>query len=162
MTSLLKKIFLLPGRPKLFAMTLLSLVIAVSSCSGGSVPHQPNTNTYMNSTTGQDLTVPSPVKEFVEAVNAGDEAAFLSFFDENKGVINDWGRVMTGHKEIKAWSDKEFIGAKGKMTPQRVETKGNVISLWAGWKSSYYSGDSKFVFTVDGNRVIEMRIESAK
>lgn len=68
---------------------------------------------------------------------------------------------MTGHKEIKAWSDKEFIGAKGIITPQRIQTNGNVSSLWAGWKSNYHSGDSKFVFATEGNKIIEMRIERA-
>lgn len=121
-----------------------------------------NQNINMAVDTQQNIELPTPVKEFVEAVNAGNEEAFLAFFNERTGVINDWGRIFTGHKEIKAWSDKEFIGAKGKMTPQKIEITGNLISLWAGWKSNYYSGDSKFVFVVEGNLIIEMRIESAK
>lgn len=142
------------------AISMLSVVIT-ASCSVEGINNN-SINSNMSVISSQNIELPTPVKEFVEAVNAGDEIAFLSFFDEAKGSINDWGRIMTGHKEIKAWSDKEFIGAKGKMTPQRVEVTGNVISLWAGWKSNYYSGDSKFVFTTDGNKVIEMRIESAK
>ena len=142
------------------AISMLSVVIT-ASCSVEGINNN-SINSNMSVISSQNIELPTPVKEFVEAVNAGDESAFLSFFDEAKGSINDWGRIMTGHKEIKAWSDKEFIGAKGKMTPQRVEVTGNVISLWAGWKSNYYSGDSKFVFTTDGNKVIEMRIESAK
>ncbi|MBX3288546.1 MAG: nuclear transport factor 2 family protein [Acidobacteria bacterium] len=110
----------------------------------------------------EDVLLISPVRDFVDAVNAGSEEGFLSFFDETTGVINDWGRIFTGHVEIKKWSDKEFIGAKGTITPQRVETNNGEISLWAGWKSNYYSGDSKFVFVVDGDSIKEMRIESAK
>ena len=145
--------------PRILMMVTAALMPFAVSC-GASGTAAGNGNSMTNSE--QNMQIPSPVKEFVEAVNAGDEAKFLSFFDEGTGVINDWGRIFTGHAEIKKWSDKEFIGAKGTITPQRVETKDDEISLWAGWKSNYYSGDSKFVFVVDGDSIKEMRIESAK
>lgn len=142
-----------------FLPVLSLMTVVAASC--GEKPIEKNGVLKM-SEDQKDVALPSPVKEFVEAVNAGDEAGFLSFFDAETGVINDWGRIFTGHGQIKKWSDKEFIGAKGTITPQRIETKGKEISLWAGWKSNYYSGDSKFVFIVDGSSVKEMRIESAK
>lgn len=106
--------------------------------------------------------LPPPVDAFVAAVNAGDTDKFLAFFDEKTGVVNDWGRRYEGRAAIKGWSDKEFIGARGTITPTRVEHKDNVVSLWAGWKSSFYSGDSLFIFTIDGEKIKEMRIADAK
>jgi hypothetical protein len=109
-----------------------------------------------------EVKVPKPIDDFVAAVNGGDTEKFLAFFDEKEGVINDWGSKYVGHAAIKGWSDKEFIGAKGTMTPTGVERKDNEIKLWAGWKSNFYTGDSLFIFTVDGEKSKEMRIESAK
>ena len=59
-----------------------------------------------------EQTIPEPVASFIDAVNAHDEAAFLNAFTDN-GSVDDWGRVFTGREQIKAWSDKEFIGARG-------------------------------------------------
>lgn len=141
----------------MIAICCLFATLALTGC-GQIEPKADNENSMALT----QITVPPLIDQFVAAVNASDEAAFLSFFDESTGLINDWGRKFVGHSEIKRWSDKEFIGAKGRMTPQRVETDGNTITLWAGWKSEFYSGDSKFVFIVDENKIKEMRIESAK
>lgn len=105
--------------------------------------------------------VPPIIERFVAAVNRGDTAAFLAFFPDN-GMIDDWGRKFTGHAAIKGWSDKEFIGAKGTMTVKRATQSGNEIDVRAGWKSNFYSGDSRFIFVVDGDKIREMRITSDK
>lgn len=139
---------------------LIVLLLQVLAC-GNSQLAEANTINMSNSI-NTEVILPKQVDSFVEAVNKGDEAKFLSFFDENDGLINDWGRKFVGHKAIKGWSDKEFIGAKGQIKPTKIEHKDNVISLWAGWTSNFYSGDSKFVFVVDGEKIKEMRIESAK
>ncbi|HLT61967.1 MAG TPA: nuclear transport factor 2 family protein, partial [Microlunatus sp.] len=57
-------------------------------------------------------TVPEPIAGFIDAVNRHDEQAFLDAFTPD-GSVDDWGRVFTGRDEIKAWSDNEFIGARG-------------------------------------------------
>jgi hypothetical protein len=105
--------------------------------------------------------MPPIIKRFVAAVNRGDTAAFLAFFPDN-GIIDDWGRKFTGHAAIKGWSDKEFIGAKGTMTVKQATQAGNQIDVRAGWKSNFYTGDSRFIFVVDGNKIREMRITSDK
>lgn len=101
--------------------------------------------------------LPSPIDRFVDAVNRHDQAAFLAFFPPT-GVVDDWGRRFQGHAAIKQWSDKEFIGAKGTITPRDVSATGNVVRLEAGWKSSFFSGDSTFIFKIENGLIEEMRI----
>ena len=110
----------------------------------------------------EKIELPITIEKFVEAVNAAANDKFLAFFDKDNGVINDWGRKFVGHTAIKGWSDKEFIGAKGKMTPTKLEKKGEEYRVFADWKSNFYSGASLFIFTLDGEKIKEMRIESAK
>lgn len=136
---------------------ILSLVsiLQVSACDTRSDEVKAMTNSNQTN-------LPATLENFVKAVNDGDNEEFLAFFDKEKGVINDWGRTFVGHDEIKKWSDKEFIGAKGKMTLTKVEKSGAEYRVFADWKSDFYSGASLFVFTLDGEKIKEMRIESAK
>lgn len=138
-----------------YLISVFLLVVLVSTTNSCAQPKD-----QMKKNEAQDI--PEPVAGFIGAVNKSDEQAVLSFFDEKQGVVDDWGRRFEGHTAIKEWSDKEFIGAKGTITPQRWEVSGNEVTLWAGWKSNFYSGDSKFIFVVDGKKLKEMRIVSAK
>lgn len=101
--------------------------------------------------------LPAPVARLIAAVTAGDTDAFLALFPAD-GTVDDWGRRFSGHAAIRRWSDKEFIGAKGVLTPRKVSRSGDTVSVDAGWKSDYYSGDSRFVFVLDGDSIREMRI----
>lgn len=102
-------------------------------------------------------TLPPPIAEFVAAVNRGDSQAALAFFGAD-GVVDDWGARHAGAAAIAQWSAREFVGARGRLTPTRVSRDGERIVVDAGWASDFYSGDSRFVFTVDGERIREMRI----
>lgn len=104
--------------------------------------------------------IPSPVREFVEAVNAHDEDAFLSSFGRS-GVVDDWGREFFGRQEIKEWSDKEFIGAEGTMDVQRVDVREDQVVVLADWRSTHANGMSQFTFEVDGDVVQRMTIRGA-
>lgn len=147
---------------RLFGLRFLILIaVSAIACDETSIS-KPAISLPTTMDQPNNLEIPSPVNEFVLAVNKGDKATFLAFFDENNSLINDWGRKYVGHAAIGEWSDREFIGAKGTITPQRVVVNGKSITLWAGWKSNSYSGDSKFVFIVNGSNIEEMRIESAK
>lgn len=106
------------------------------------------------------LSLPPVIDRFVAAVNRGNTAAFLGFFPAD-GVVDDWGRRFVGHKAIRAWSDEELIGAKGNMTVKDVAEDGNQITVTADWKSTFYSGPSRYVFIVDGDHIREMRITAA-
>lgn len=102
--------------------------------------------------------VPEPVNGFIEAVNAGDTEAFLGYFPDDDGVVDDWGRQFRGHEEIRAWSDQEFVGAQGTLTANAVEVDGTVVTVDGHWASNHFTGDSRFVFVVAGDQVQELRI----
>ncbi|SER87333.1 hypothetical protein SAMN05443377_11515 [Propionibacterium cyclohexanicum] len=95
-------------------------------------------------------TLPEPVATFVQRVNAHDEDAFLDAFTLD-GAVDDWGRTFTGRDQSKAWSDKEFIGARGTLTVEEVTVVGD-------WRSTYANGRPKFVFDVSGDKLSKMTI----
>lgn len=101
--------------------------------------------------------IPEPVAGFVDAVNRHDEAAFLDAFT-TEGSVDDWGRVFTGREQIKAWSDREFIGATGTLTPEEVTTTDGTIVVVADWRSTHANGRSRFAFDVDEGKITRMTI----
>ncbi len=66
-----------------------------------------------------------------------------------------------GHDAIRGWSDREFIGAKGRMIVTNIKHTKNEVSVTADWVSNYYTGSSRFVFVLDGKQIQEMCITSA-
>lgn len=103
------------------------------------------------------LEIPEPVASFIGAVNANDEEAFLNAFAD-EGSVDDWGRTFLGREQIKSWSDKEFIGAKGTLAVETVERDGAAIVVIGDWRSTYANGRSKFTFDVAGDRIVTMTI----
>lgn len=104
-----------------------------------------------------NLEIPSPVAEFIERVNAGDEAAFLDAFTDD-GFIDDWGRVFGDRAAMQGWSAKEFIGAQGRMSPEKVTVDGDTVTVVADWRSTHANGLSEFTFVVAGDRLTSMTI----
>lgn len=102
----------------------------------------------------------SPVKEFVEAVNAHDEETFLAAFGDT-GSVDDFGRDFVGREAIKAWSDKEFIGAEGTMDVQQVTEETGRVTVLADWRSNHANGLSEFAFDLDGETIVKMTIRGA-
>lgn len=102
-------------------------------------------------------TLPEPVASFVDAVNRHDETAFLDAFIEG-GFVDDWGRIFTGRAQIKGWSDGEFIGAEGTLTPEEVTTDGPVVKVVGDWASTHANGRSSFSFDVVGDKIGSMTI----
>lgn len=102
-------------------------------------------------------TIPEPVASFVEAVNAQDEQAFLDAFTDD-GFVDDWGRIFTGREEIKGWSDEEFLGADGTLTPQETTVDGLLVTIVGDWRSTHANGLSRFTFDVKGDRIGSMTI----
>lgn len=103
------------------------------------------------------IQIPEPVGSFIEIVNRHDEDAFLSAFADG-GAVDDWGRTFTGRDEIKRWSDKEFIGSQGVLTPEEVFEEDGELVVVGDWRSNYANGRSKFAFTVDGDKIAKMTI----
>lgn len=104
-----------------------------------------------------DHTIPEPVASFVAAVNRHDEQAFLDAFTDD-GFVDDWGRVFTGREEIKGWSDGEFIGAQGVLTPQEVTEDGGTVTVVGDWRSTHANGLSSFAFATRDDRIASMTI----
>ncbi|MGP9489207.1 nuclear transport factor 2 family protein [Glutamicibacter sp. AOP33-2CA-4] len=102
-------------------------------------------------------TIPEPVAAFITAVNNHDEQAFLDAFTP-QGAVDDWGRDFTGRDQIKTWSDKEFIGSHGTLTVEKVERVGGSIAVIGDWRSNHANGRSKFVFDIDGDKLVKMTI----
>lgn len=103
--------------------------------------------------------VPASITRLIDAVNRGDTAAFLALFAPD-GQVDDWGKKYIGHRAIRRWSEREFTGAQGTLSPHRIAVQGESVVVDAGWKSGFYSGDSRFIFTLRGRSIVEMRIES--
>ncbi|GAA1983662.1 hypothetical protein GCM10009718_21210 [Isoptericola halotolerans] len=104
-----------------------------------------------------DLQIPAPVASFVDAVNRHDEAGFLDAFTTD-GVVDDWGRLFAGREAIKEWSDKEFIGARGTLTPEEVTVDGGSVTVVGDWRSNHANGRSSFAFDLDGDSITRMTI----
>ena len=101
--------------------------------------------------------VPEPVASFIEAVNQHDSEGFLSAFT-TEGVVDDWGRIFTGEDQIKAWSDKEFIGARGTLTPEEVFSDADELVVIGDWRSNHANGRSRFAFLTQDEKIVRMTI----
>lgn len=101
--------------------------------------------------------IPEPVASFLERVNAHDDEAFLDAFAPD-GVVDDWGRTFTGREQIRAWSDREFIGSRGTLTVEEVEDRGSTVTVVGDWRSHHANGRSTFVFDIDGDTLVKMTI----
>lgn len=102
-------------------------------------------------------TIPEPVASFIETVNRHDEQGFLNSFT-SEGFVDDWGRTFTDREAIKRWSDTEFIGARGTLTPEETTIEGDTVTVVGDWASSHANGRSKFVFEVVGDKLASMTI----
>lgn len=104
-----------------------------------------------------ELQIPEPVASFIETVNRHDDAGFLDAFTAD-GAVDDWGRIFPDRESIKAWSDVEFIGAKGTLTPEEVAVAGDEITVIGDWRSNHANGRSSFAFVVAGDKIVRMTI----
>ncbi|MGO2468389.1 MAG: nuclear transport factor 2 family protein [Microbacterium gubbeenense] len=103
------------------------------------------------------LHIPEPVASFIETVNRHDDEGFLGAFTVG-GSVDDWGRDFVGRDAIKAWSDREFIGSQGVLTPEEVTVSGDTITVVGDWRSNHANGRSAFTFEVDGDSITKMTI----
>lgn len=104
-----------------------------------------------------DLQIPEPIASFIDAVNAHDDQGFLDAFAAD-GTVDDWGREFTGRAAIKGWSDKEFIGATGTLTPEEVSNDGDEVTVIGDWRSTHANGRSSFTFATADDKLNRMTI----
>lgn len=105
--------------------------------------------------------LPDLVEQFVDAVNRGDVVAFMGLFAAD-AVVDDWGARHVGHAAIEAWSERELVGAGGRLTPLSRRQRGADLELTADWASSFYSARFRYLFVVDGGLIRELRVRNAR
>jgi ketosteroid isomerase-like protein len=103
------------------------------------------------------LDLPRPVEAALEAANANDMEAFLDCFTED-AVVGDWGWEFQGRDEIRAWSDREFIGRRVSLDVTAVEGRNGktVIAVDVGGEG--FNGRSRFKFQIEGDKVTRMTV----
>ncbi len=99
-------------------------------------------------------------KRLIEVVSTGDTDGFLDLFTDH-GFVDDWGRTFTGHGQIRAWSDEEFIGAHGHLSRIRIESTATTATIVAQWSSERHTGPSRFVLHIAGGGLRSMTITEA-
>jgi len=67
--------------------------------------------------------IPAPVQAVLDAINNGDEDAFVPAFTDD-GVVNDWGRVLRGSEGVASWADSDAIGQDARITVHSAKTEG--------------------------------------
>jgi SnoaL-like protein len=104
-----------------------------------------------------DQGLPASVARAVDAVNSGDTEAFLAAFAAD-GWIDDNGRRFTGHDAMRAWSDRELIGANSRFDVTGSEPIEGGVALDVEVTSDGFNGYSRFAFGVDGDTLKSMAI----
>lgn len=113
----------------------------------------------------QDTVIPSlelKIKLFVDSVNDGDENAFLSLFRDDGRVV-DSGRSFRGIDEIRKWSEREFVGAEGRLTVRYLrKVRDKTVVMRADWKNDFYTGSARMelVFAEDNDGISELIIQT--
>jgi hypothetical protein len=101
--------------------------------------------------------LPEPVAAALNAANANDIAAFLACFTPD-GLVDDWGREFRGPDEIRAWSDREFIGVNVSLDVTDVEQDHEATTVTANVGGDGFNGPSHFTFHVRDAHVTRMTI----
>jgi ketosteroid isomerase-like protein len=102
--------------------------------------------------------IPPLIVAMRDALNRGDAEGYLALFAPD-AVVDDWGSRYEGLAAIRAWSQREQIDAKGRLTITRViSDTGGVVVFDTDWKSSFFSGAGRFTVTVEGGKIQELLI----
>lgn len=99
------------------------------------------------------------VTAVVDAINAGDEDAFVAAFTAD-GKVDDWGRVLTGAAGVRSWAQTDAIGMDAKMGILEATERGDVTEIRFSWESRRFNGESRAFVTVRDGLVSEFRIPS--
>ncbi|KAB2727347.1 nuclear transport factor 2 family protein [Brucella anthropi] len=105
------------------------------------------------------VTLPPALQSAVYAINAGDEDAFVAAFSP-VGIINDWGRTLTGTDGVRSWARSDAIGAQARMTVLEAATTANTTHIVFDWQSRVFNGRSEAYVTVLDGLITEFRIPS--
>ncbi|PPG26329.1 hypothetical protein C5E10_17075 [Pseudoclavibacter sp. RFBG4] len=106
-----------------------------------------------------EITVPAPVQALVDAINEGDEQAFVDAFAED-GCVDDWGRVLEGREGVSSWAQSDAIGQSAQMVIKEATTEGDTTELFFDWRSNRFNGTSRAFVTVEGDKIKRFSIPS--
>ena len=106
-----------------------------------------------------DINVPAPVQAVVDAINNGDEDAFVAAFSE-EGQVDDWDRILDGPEGVRSWAQTDAIGQSAQIGVKEATTDGDTTELLFDWRSNRFNGTSRAFVTVEGDKVKVFRIPS--
>jgi hypothetical protein len=106
------------------------------------------------------MTTPAIIDQVLAAVNDGDTAAFLDLFLET-GSVDDWGSIYRGREQIRSWSDRELIGVRAHFDLRSSDQQGDTATMLVEVGGDGFKGPSRFTFTLEGNRIREMKITAS-
>jgi hypothetical protein len=105
----------------------------------------------------EKMTAPAIIDQVLAAVNAGDTSAFLDLFLES-GSVDDWGSIYRGPDQIRTWSDRELIGVNAHFDLRSSDQHGDIASMMVEVGGDGFKGPSRFTFTLEGDRIRQMKI----
>jgi ketosteroid isomerase-like protein len=103
------------------------------------------------------MDLPAPVRQFFDATNNEDSAAFVAAFAPD-GVVDDWGREFHGHEAIGAWNASENIGVHARFEVTDAVTRDGAYVVAATVSGGGFNGPSHFTFTVTADHITRMTI----
>jgi hypothetical protein len=104
--------------------------------------------------------VPFVVLAAIGAANAHDTDEFLDVIAPD-ATVEHGGRAYAGVEQIRAWSDRQFIGRKVQLTDLWCTSIGQEHAIAAQVGGNGFTGPATFTFTVANDLVSRMRIDSA-
>ena len=105
------------------------------------------------------MSAPAIVALVVAAINTGDTVAFLDLFHET-GTVSDCGSIYQGRQQIKAWSDRELIGAQAHIRVRSSADHGDTVSMLVDVDGEGICGPSELRLTLRAGRILEMKMTS--
>jgi hypothetical protein len=156
----------LPRRAAPYGRTLAAggalyvvLIVALTSVGALRQLDVPLFNSDQSTATSRSLmmSVPSPVRRALTAVENLDTSAFVDAF-ATRGEVDDWGRVFRGRDEIEQWSNAEFIGQRVTLDLTDVQVRDAEVTVEAIVGGDGFNGPSAFTFTVGDGELTGMRI----
>jgi ketosteroid isomerase-like protein len=105
------------------------------------------------------IDVPKPIREFVDATNAGDSDRFVAAFTDDAS-LNDWGREFHGHSGVREWDSTDNIGKQSKFEILEVapgkDADSYVVTIRV--TGNGFNGTSPFAVTVRDGKIASLGI----
>lgn len=103
--------------------------------------------------------VPKPIRDFVDATNAGDSERFVAAFTDDAS-LNDWGREFRGHSGVREWDSTDNIGTHSKFEILEIAPGKDAESYVVTMKvtGDGFNGISPFAVTLREGKIASLGI----